>query len=223
MTGLYLDSADPDHWAQAISAGWTRRVTCNPLLIAAAGRAVTMPTAADLVSSAREIGVRELHLQAWPDVAGRWETTALALAGLDRSVVVKLPATQAALGAVPALKAAGARVLVTAVANPLQGLWAAELGADFVAPYVGRLAESGRDPWTLLDALLALQRQGGPCVLAASVRDLTMLARLVGLGVGAVTLRHGLMAEAADDPATREAVAQFEAARQREPSSNLTG
>lgn len=223
MTRLYLDSADTDHWAQAVAAGWTRRVTCNPLLIAAAGRAVTLPTAAALVASAIEIGLQELHLQAWPDDAGQWEPAATALAELDPRVVVKLPAIDAALRAVPVLKGAGARVLVTAVANPLQGLWAAERGADFVAPYIGRLAEGGRDPWSLLDALLALQRQDGPRVLAASVRDLDTLTRLVGLGVGAVTLRHGLLAEAADDPATHEAVAQFEAARRRGPSSNLPG
>ena len=213
MTRLLLDSAETKHWAQAVAAGWTRRVTCNPLLIAAAGRPVTWDTAASLAQSAWELGLDELHLQAWPDAEGRWEPVAQSLAALDARVVVKLPATVDALRAVPALKAAGSRVLVTAVSNPLHGLWAAELGADFVAPYVGRLAEGGRDPWPLLEALVALQQRGGPTVLAASVRDLATLARLTTLGVGAVTLRHALIVEAADDPATREAVAQFEAAR----------
>lgn len=213
MTRLYLDSADTGHWAHARRAGWTRRVTCNPLLIDAAGLPVTHATAQALAQRADELDLEELHLQAWPDEQGRWEPCAQALAALSARVVVKLPAIEDALRAVPILKAGGTRVLVTAVSNPLQGLWAAELGADFVAPYIGRLAEAGRDPFALLQSLLALQRQGGPTVLAASIRDLDTLGRLVALGVGAVTLRHGLLCQCAEDAATLEAVAQFEAAR----------
>jgi transaldolase len=215
MTRLFLDSADTGHWAQAQVAGWTRRVTCNPLLIDAAGLPVTLETAQLLARRADELELDELHLQAWPDEHGRWEPRAAALAALSPRVVVKLPAIGEALRAIPSLKARGTRVLVTAVSNPLQGLWAAELGADYVAPYIGRLAEAGRDPYGLLEALLALQRRGGPTVLAASVRDLDTLGRLVALGVGAVTLRHALLSSACADPATQEAVTQFEAARQR--------
>ena len=85
--------------------------------------------------------------------------------------------------------------------------------ADFVAPYVGRLNESGRDAHGLIDTLVALQQRGGPTVLAASIRDLPTLGRLITQGVGAVTLRKALLDEALADEATLGAVAQFEAVR----------
>jgi transaldolase len=212
MTTLYLDSADPAEWAEAMRGAMARRVTSNPLLMRAAGRPVTMAGAEALWSEARHLGLEELHLQAWPDAHGDWLPVAQALAALSPHVVVKLPAVRPAMVAAAALKREGARVLVTAVSNPVHGLWAHEIGADFVAPYVGRLAQQGRDIPALLSSLVALQARGGPRVLAASVRDLDTLGWLLTLGVGAVTLRKTLLDEALGDAATIQAVAQFEEA-----------
>lgn len=213
MTRLYIDSAAPAEWRAATEAALVCRATCNPLLMQAAGWPVTLATAAELVHQAEAVGLEELHLQAWPSAPGDWLTVALQLAGLSPRVVVKLPAVPDALRAAQVLKRRGTRVLITAVSNPLHGLWAAEMGADFVAPYVGRLNEAGRDARALIDTLVALQNRQGPVVLAASVRDLTTLGRLVTQGVGAVTLRKALLDEALADPATLSAVAQFEAVR----------
>ena len=213
LTALYLDSADVAHWRQAYDHGWARRITCNPLLLHEAGWPVNMDTACRLTAHAQEMGLSQWHLQAWPEAGDDWLPVAQMLADLDPRVVVKLPAVPAAMSIVPLLKQQGTQVLVTAVNNPLQGLWAAEVGADFVAPYVGRLLEAGRDAWALLETLVALQNQGGPTVLAASVRDTAMLGRLIQMGVGAVTLRHALLASASQEPMTLDALAQFEAVR----------
>lgn len=213
MTQLYIDSAAPSEWAAALDSALLRRATCNPLLMDAAGWPVNLDSATQLVTEARSLGLAELHLQAWPDAAGDWAPVALALAALAPFVVVKLPAVPAALRAARLLKQQGTRVLITAISNPLHGLWAADVGADFVAPYVGRLNESGRDAHGLIDTLVALQQRGGPTVLAASIRDLPTLGRLITQGVGAVTLRKALLDEALADEATLGAVAQFEAVR----------
>jgi hypothetical protein len=50
-------------------------------------------------------------------------------------------------------------------------------------------------------------------VLAASVRDLATLGRLLRQGVAAVTLRWPLLQQAMADQATLDAVRQFESAR----------
>ena len=215
MTRLYIDSADPREWAFALDSALLTRATCNPLLMDAAGWPVTLDSARELAQAARRMGLVELHLQAWPDANADWLPAAQALAALADWVVVKLPAIAAALRAAAALKRQGTRVLITAISNPLHGLWAAEIGADFVAPYVGRLNESGQDAHALIDTLVALQQRGGPTVLAASIRDLGTLGRLVRQGVGAVTLRQALLAEALADSATLAAVDQFETVRQK--------
>lgn len=213
MTQLYIDSADPTEWAAATGSALLRRATCNPLLMDAAGWPVTLDSTVQLVAEARRLGLTELHLQAWPDASGDWTPVAQSLAALAPFVVVKLPAVPAAMRAAQVLKREGTRVLVTAISNPLHGLWAADVGADFVAPYVGRLSEAGRDAHGLIDTLVALQQRGGPTVLAASIRDLPTLGRLITQGVGAVTLRKALLDEALADDATLGAVAQFEAVR----------
>jgi len=213
MTQLYIDSADTAEWRNALDAALVRRATCNPLLMGAAGWPVTLDACRTLVDQARHIGLSELHVQAWPDDQDDWTPVALAIAALAPFVVVKLPAVPAAMRAARELKRQGARVLITAISNPLHGLWAAEIGADFVAPYVGRLQESGSDAHALIDALVRLQDQGGPVVLAASIRHLDTLRRLVIQGVGAVTLRWGLLAQAINDSATLAAVEDFERTR----------
>lgn len=218
MTRLYIDSADPLEWADAMACGLVRRVTCNPLLMDAAGWPVNMNSVKDLWTQAQQMGLEELHLQAWPDELGDWRPVAQEIANLSDRIVVKLPAVPAAMRAALALRQVGKRVLITAISNPLQGLWAQEVGAQFVAPYVGRLNEAGRDAHALIDSLVALQQGGGATVLAASVRDLSTLGRLITQGVGAVTLRKDLLDEALGDDATLNAVTQFEAVRQGWPS-----
>ncbi|MFM2262027.1 MAG: Fructose-6-phosphate aldolase 1 [Pseudomonadota bacterium] len=213
MTRLYIDSAAPQEWAEAVQCGLIRRATCNPLLMDAAPWRVNLNSVQQLWQAAQTLGLEELHLQAWPDEQGDWWPVAQAIAQLSPRIVVKLPAVPAAFKAAVALKKQGTRVLITAISNPLHGLWAAEAGADFVAPYVGRLSEAGQDAHGLIDTLVALQQRQGPTVLAASVRDLTTLGRLIQQGVGAVTLRKSLLDAGLADPATLTALAQFEAVR----------
>jgi transaldolase len=215
MTRLYIDSASPTEWADAVQCGLVRRATCNPLLMDAAGWKINLDSVQRLWQAAHALDLEELHLQAWPDDQGDWWPVAQKIAALSPRVVVKLPAIPAALKAALALKKQGTRVLITAISNPMHGLWAAEVGADFVAPYVGRLNESGQDAHGLIDTLVALQQRHGPTVLAASVRDLTTLGRLIQQGVGAVTLRKSLLDQGQADSATLGAVAQFEAVRQQ--------
>lgn len=214
MTRLYLDSADVRDWDLLVTSGALRCVTCNPILVREAGLAVNLATATHLFAKAQTLGLEELHLQAWPDAHGNWLPVALELAALGTQVIVKLPAIQAALPAARTLKRQGARVLLTAVNSTLQGLVAMDLGADYVAPYVGRAQEAGLDAHGLVDALVKLQERGGPCVLAASIRSQAMLDRLICQGVGAVTLRAKLLRELGLDPLTVSAIKQFEDALQ---------
>ena len=213
MTRLYLDSANTADWAELAASGLCTRATCNPLLVQAAGLPVNLATAQSLAQSATRLGLEELHLQAWPDEHGNWEPMAQAIAALGAHIVVKLPAVDAAMQAAKVLCRQGTRVLVTALSNPLHALWAAEVGASFVAPYVGRLNEAGRNATALLETLVTLQNQGGPRLLAASIRDLDTLGQVIRLGAYGVTLQKKLLLEGLADPQALMAVEQFERAR----------
>jgi transaldolase len=213
MTALYLDSANTQEWAQISQLGLSRRVTCNPLLIQAAGLPVTMATLEQLAQESVRLGLEELHLQAWPNEQGDWLPVAQAIANLGDHIVVKLPAVAAAMVAAAQLKQKGYKILITAISNPVHALWASQIGADYVAPYVGRLQEAGVDTTALLNSMVIQQKLGGPIVLAASIRSLEMLNQVIQTGVAAVTIQKKLIHEGLTDPQTSLAVQQFEAAR----------
>lgn len=214
MTALYLDSANTQEWAQISQLGLSRRVTCNPLLIQAAGLPVTMATLEQLAQESVRLGLEELHLQAWPNEQGDWLPVAQAIANLGEHIVVKLPAVAAAMVAASHLKQKGYKILITAISNPVHALWASQIGADYVAPYVGRLQEAGVDTQALLSSMVVQQKLGGPIVLAASIRNLEMLNQVIQTGVAAVTVQKKLIHEGLTDAQTFLAVQQFEAARQ---------
>jgi transaldolase len=86
-----------------------------------------------------------------------------------------------------------------------------------VAPYVGRLVADGRDVWALMDACVAVQRQGldqvqgsGPALLAASIKSPDVLARLLACGAAAATLPPASLVAWSRDALTQTALEQFD-------------
>jgi hypothetical protein len=61
----------------------------------------------------------------------------------------------------------------------------------------------------LLSACVQVQHAGGPAVLAASVKSSDVLAKLMGLGAAAVTLKPEFIAQLTTDAVTSQAVDQF--------------
>jgi transaldolase len=108
--------------------------------------------------------------------------------------------------------AAGVSITFTACYEPAQVLLAAALGADYLAPYLGRISDLGRDGHA---ELIRMQR----CVdglasplrlLVASLRQPDDLARLAAEGLNTFTISP-LIAEALFScGATEAAAAQFE-------------
>ncbi|MBM5806558.1 MAG: transaldolase [Cyanobacteria bacterium M_surface_10_m2_179] len=140
---LLLDSADPLSWAEWLPTGLFRGVTTNPTLLRRAAQPCRLDQLAALAAQALEHGVQELHLQAWGAdllACGR----ALAQLAPGR-IWVKLPITRPGAAAARALIAEAIPVTFTACYEPAQVLLAAALGADYIAPYLGRISDQGRD------------------------------------------------------------------------------
>jgi transaldolase len=127
-------------------------------------------------------------------------------------VLVKLPITRAGAEAARRLIATGVPVTFTACYAVPQVLVAAALGARYIAPYLGRIGDLGRDGHADLIAMQqALDGVGATTrLLVASLRQPTDLSRLAAAGVGCFTMAPALAADLfAIDP-TAEAAAQFE-------------
>ena len=211
---LYLDSADARDWVLPAGAPPVQGVTTNPTLVRQAGLPVTLAGYLQLMAQAGAHRLPELMLQlprADVGEATDWLGQLLPAAMQARlRLTIKLPCHPDWQPVIQAVQALGVPVLLTGLSNPIQLLWAQAMGAQYVAPYVGRLQADGRDVWTLMQACVAVQAQG-PRLLAASIRHADVLAHLIGLGAHAVTLRPEMVRSLITDPLTQSAMVQFEA------------
>jgi len=206
---LYLDSADLAALRACLPHPAVHGVTTNPSLLRRAG----VPQAAlpDLLKALLALGARQVQAQvASQDAQGMLADAQRLLAPFaPGQLVVKIPATREGLRAGAALSAAGHPVTYTAVYAPEQAHFAAQLGAAYAAPYLGRLEDDGADGLALIAQMQSLVAGSGTRLLVASVRSREAYLALLRLGVGAITIPPSLFAELVDHEATREAERGF--------------
>ena len=210
---LLLDSADPVAWAEWLPSGLFHGVTTNPTLLLRAARPCRLDELERLTCEVLDRGMQEIHLQAWGGDAESLAACGADLAALAPGrVLVKLPITRAGAEAARRLIHAYVPVTFTACYAVPQVLVAAALGARYIAPYLGRIGDLGRDGHADLIAMQqALDGVGAPTrLLVASLRDPTDLTRLAAAGVGCFTLAPPVAAALFAAAPTVEAAAQFE-------------
>ncbi|MFM7455190.1 MAG: transaldolase family protein, partial [Vulcanococcus sp.] len=103
-------------------------------------------------------------------------------------------------------------ITFTACYEPAQVLLAAALGAEYIAPYLGRIGDLGRDGH---GELVRMQRcvdgVGSPLrLLVASLRSPDDLARLAAEGLDTFTISPAIAAALFAVEPTEAAAAQFE-------------
>jgi transaldolase len=206
---LYLDSADLAELRSCLPHPVVHGVTTNPTLLKRAG--VTRASLPALVEQLLELGARQVQVQVHAaDVDGILADARglLSLAGPGR-VVVKIPATRQGLQAGAQLSAKGVPVTYTAVYAAEQAHFAAQLGAAYAAPYLGRLQDAGIDGMALIAQMQSLIERAATRLLVASVRSREACLALLQLGVGSITIPPRLLGELLDHPATLDAERGF--------------
>ena len=208
---LYLDSADLTELRACLPHPVVHGVTTNPTLLKRAG--VTRAALPALVEQLLALGARQVQAQVHAaDVEGMLADaqSLLALAEPGR-IVVKIPATRQGLQAGAELSARGVPVTYTAVYAAEQAHFAAQLGAAYAAPYLGRLQDAGVDGLALIAQMQSLIDHSGAAtrLLVASVRTGEAYLALLKLCVGAITIPPRLFAELLDHPATLDAERSF--------------
>ncbi|MGO4488780.1 transaldolase family protein [Microbacterium sp. 2RAF4] len=178
---LYVDSADVDRVSRLLAAGVVHGVTTNPTILERAGR--TAAEIPELYARWESEGAREIFFQTWGGDTASLLRNADGIRALGDRVAVKVPATAAGFAAASALVRDGATVLVTAVYSVAQALACASIGAQYIAPYLGRMRDAGFDGDATIARMQAVCAGSGSNVLAASLRspdDITGL-RLAGV------------------------------------------
>jgi transaldolase len=179
---FYADSADVDRVLQVLRSGLAGGVTSNPTILDRSDRG-----AADFASMYEQYvaaGAGEVFFQTWGSDAGQMLENARRITDLGDRVVVKLTATLHGFAAAAELHAAGTATLITAVNTVAQAVVAAQVGADYVAPYFGQIGDrQGEPPVALVAAMQAALAPTRTKILLASIRNPRAVELTAVLGV----------------------------------------
>ncbi|MGH3639892.1 MAG: transaldolase family protein [Mycobacterium sp.] len=211
MLSLYVDSAARDDVEPLLDVGIFRGITTNPTILDRAG--LSGRDIPEVYRWAVAAGAQEVFVQTWGDSADELEKRGRELAELGDKVVIKVAATRSGTRAASRLAAEGIPVLITVVYSAMQAVSAACAGATYLAPYVGRMADAGRDARIETVAMVELLRasESATRVLAASVRSTADLVYLTRHGVDAFALPPAVANALFDERLTEESAATFDA------------
>lgn len=205
---LYADSARLDAVLPLLERGLIAGVTTNPTILDRDGFASA--DRASLHARFAAAGAREIFLQAVGADESSMRADAEALAGLGSDVVVKVPATDVGFPVGAALAARGVPVLVTAVYSVAQAAVSASIGAAYIAPYLGRLADVVPDPLALVSLMDAVLDGTETRTLVASVRSVEAAEQVIGAGIRHLTANVPVLLDMMRHEVSDTSAAEFE-------------
>ena len=142
---LYLDSADQKEWEKWAETGLFYGFTTNPTIFKRDGVQCTLHAVRQLVRHAFDLEIEELQLQAWGLTWSDIYSTGLDLYEMDQRIVVKVPMTGPGVRAAYRLLQDDVPVTLTGAFSSHQAVTAMAMGVDYLAPYLGRMNDAGKD------------------------------------------------------------------------------
>ena len=210
---FYVDSAQIDDVSEVLRDGLVHGVTTNPTILERARRSAA--NSPELYARWVSEGAQEVFFQAWGENAQAMLRIAEGIRALGPKVVVKVPATRAGFAAAANLSRDGVTVLLTAVYSPAQALMAASLGVRYIAPYLGRMQDSGLDGIAEIAAMTAMVAGTDTDVLAASLRTPGAIVALAEVGVRYFTAAPSVVLAVMQHDVSDSSSKEFEAAVSR--------
>jgi transaldolase len=203
---LFLDTADIDEIREINRWGVLSGVTTNPSLVA---KEQTDPEAVWKEILAEVDG--DISLETTEPEAGPMYEEGVRLAGMAPNAVVKVPMTPAGLETGTRLAGEGIRVNVTLVFSPAQAILAAEIGATYVSPFLGRLDDVGADGMGVLRDICELYAVQGYTtnVLAASLRHPMHVVEAALAGADVATMPYDVFTKLVKHPLTDVGLEKF--------------
>lgn len=218
---LYLDTADRAAAESLLATGLFTGLTTNPTILQRASADVTdIP---EIHRWATGAGVQEVFFQVWGEDTAVLVERGERLRELGSEVVVKLVASRAGSAACATLAARGIPTLLTAIYAPGQAMVAAAAGATYIAPYLGRLNDSGRDGRADVLAMHEILVATGSAtkVLLASIRDVASMVDMARHGIECFTMAPVVAEQLFAEELTAQAVQAFEEAARASSTSVL--
>lgn len=205
---LFLDTANVEHIREANEMGVICGVTTNPSLIAKEGRdfietikeiteIVDGPISGEVISEDAEGMIKE----------GR------EIAAIHPNMIVKIPMTVEGLKAVKVLASEGIKTNVTLIFSANQALLAANAGATYVSPFLGRVDDISMDGMELVRTIADIFNIHGITteIIAASVRHPIHVIEAARAGAHIATVPYVLVMQMVKHPLTDVGLEKFKA------------
>ena len=131
---------------------------------------------------------------------------------LGKDVYIKVPVIEEGVKAMKLMKARGLRVTATAVVSVQQAFLAGSVGADYVAPYVNRMANLNIDPYEAVARIRTLfdNQSIETKILGASFKNTQQVMLTYECRAEAVTVAPDLLSTMCSNAVTDLWVANFE-------------
>lgn len=205
---LWLDTADVEEIRAASRFGVVSGITTNPSLWAKAASGTDYRDVVLEICSIIDGPVSAECLA--QDVNGLVEE-ARNIASWHPNVVVKIPMDENGLEAIYRVAKEGIKVNTTLIFQPNQAMLAAQAGATYVSPFVGRLDDIGHDGiGVVADIVEIFDRYHFPTqVLAASLRHPLHVVQSAQAGAHIATMPYSVFRSMFKHPLTDVGMQKF--------------
>ncbi len=216
---FFIDTADLDEIAEAKSWGCLSGVTTNPSLYAKIGGKLA-DFEDHMVKIAELCAGLPVSAEATSEDVEGLVAEGRRLAALAPNIVVKIPVCEAGLAATRQLASEGVRVNMTLVFTAPQALLAANAGARYISPFVGRfddIAEDGLGQLAEVVACIGNYDWEGRNVddtveiIAASIRTPHHVTQAALMGADIATVPFAALKKCVHHPLTDRGLAGFKA------------
>jgi transaldolase len=203
---LFLDTASLKEIRAINEWGILSGLTSNPTLIAKEHSGAE----AHMKSLCTEVN-GPVSLETTRESAQEIYAEGMKLASIAPNVVVKVAATPEGFKAGKRLASVDIPVNVTLVFSPAQALVAAEMGATYVSPFLGRLDDIATNGLQVLAEIIEIYRvqEYETQVLAASLRHPVHVVEAARLGADVATMPFAVMMKLMNHPLTEFGLERF--------------
>ena len=191
---LLLDSAEPQSWKYWDDYGIFNGITTNPTLLKKANQSCDLKNIKRLLQKLEDLNYKEIHIQAWGNTTEKLIECGKEIGGLNNPknirIFVKLPITDIGTQAAKILISKQIPVTLTACYEINQIIIAAAIGANYIAPYLGRINDKSKDGEKKIESMQKiLDGSKSSCqLLVASIRDPSEISNLASKNITTFTI-----------------------------------
>jgi len=215
---LFLDTADTKMWERFLPQGWFYGVTCNPSILERSNLPVNIETFRYLYDKVQHYNVKQFFSQATGTDAETLYKNGKDIHLMGDKTVVKLPLTEEGLRAGRRLKDEFDATMCTTIGyGANHGFLASGLGAEYIAPYLGRLeglSLGGMDRCRELHKIVG-EKDGHTRVQVAAIRSANQMVTLAQDGLDTFTFGVPVAEELVTNEHVVSVAAAFEEAVER--------